>query len=215
MDTTQLNDLITWLAEGARSAVRTDLFMSETCERMVACGIPLFRVGVFVRTLHPSMMGRGFIWRAGAGVTLGSMAHGEEDGEEAVWWLYNYAQANSLNESALAAKMKAYDKNTLYQVFRGSYGVNNKDGRHASWANVVKAIKAFKAVAIEEAKKRNIGILDTEVKRTVWQCCDAALNDGMVSFIYGPTRCGKTCSLKAYQRAHNHGQTVYIELGSG
>ena len=59
----------------------------------------------------------------------------EEDGEEAIWWLYNYAQANSLNESALAAKMKAYDKNTLYQVFRGSYGVNNKDGRHASWSN--------------------------------------------------------------------------------
>jgi adenylate cyclase len=82
MDTVQLNDLITWLADGARSAIRTDLFMAETCERMVACGIPLFRVGVFVRTLHPSMMGRGFIWRAGTGVTLGSMAHGEEDGEE-------------------------------------------------------------------------------------------------------------------------------------
>jgi len=139
----------------------------------------------------------------------------EEDGEEAIWWLYNYAQANCLNESALAARMKAYDKNTLYQVFRGSYGVNNKDGRHASWSNVVKAIKAFKAVAIEEAKKKNIGLLDTEVKRTVWQCCDAALNDGMVSFIYGPTRCGKTFSLKAYQRSHNHGTTVYIELGSG
>lgn len=82
MDTPQLNDLITWLADGARSVVRTDLFMAETCERMVACGIPLYRVGVFVRTIHPSMMGRGFIWRAGAGVTLGSMVHGEDEGEE-------------------------------------------------------------------------------------------------------------------------------------
>lgn len=137
----------------------------------------------------------------------------EEDGEE-IFWLYSYAQEHHLKESDLAAKMGAYDKNTLYQVFRGSYGVY-KDGKASSWAGIVKAIRAFKAVELEEMKKKNIGLLDTEVKRTVWQCCDAALNDGMVSFIYGPTRCGKTYSLKAYQRSHNHGTTVYIELGSG
>ncbi len=82
MDHAQLDNLITWLADGARSAVETERFMAETCERMVAAGIPLFRVGVFVSTLHPSLMGRGFIWRAGAGVTLGSMAHGEDEGDE-------------------------------------------------------------------------------------------------------------------------------------
>ena len=36
----------------------------------------------------------------------------EEEGEE-VWWLYNYAQEHHLKEGDLAAKMKAYDKNTL------------------------------------------------------------------------------------------------------
>ena len=137
----------------------------------------------------------------------------EEDGEE-VWWLYNYAQDNHLKEADLAAKMKAYDKNTLYQIFRGSYGVS-KDGRCSSWDNVIKAIKAFKVIAIEEAKKKNIGLIDTEVKRVVWECCDAALKDGMVAFIYGKTRVGKTVSLKAYQLEHNHGQTIYIEMGSG
>lgn len=82
MDTAQLDDLITWLANGARSAVRTDLFMTETCERMVAAGIPLARVGVFVRTLHPSMLGRNFIWRASGEVTLGALAHGADEGDE-------------------------------------------------------------------------------------------------------------------------------------
>lgn len=82
MNTTQLNDLITWLADGARSAVRTDLFMAEACERMVASGIPLARVGVFVRTLHPSMLGRNFIWRASGEVTLGALAHGDDEGDE-------------------------------------------------------------------------------------------------------------------------------------
>ena len=137
----------------------------------------------------------------------------EEEGEE-VWWLYNYAQENHLKEADLAAKMKSYDKNTLYQLFRGSYGVY-KDGRCSSWASIVQAIRAFKKVELEEMKKKNVGLIETEVKQTVWRCCDAALNDGMVSFIYGRTRIGKSVALQAYQREHNHGQTVYLEMGSG
>jgi len=137
----------------------------------------------------------------------------DDEGEE-VWWLYNYAQDHHLKEADLAARMKCYDKNTLYQVFRGSYGVY-KDGRCSSWSSVVQAIRAFKRVEVEEARKKNVGLIETEVKQTVWRCCDAALNDGMVSFIYGRTRIGKSVALQAYQREHNHGQTVYIEMGSG
>ena len=79
----------------------------------------------------------------------------EEDGEE-VWWLYNYAQENHLKEADLAAKMKAYDKNTLYQLFRGSYGVSG-GGKFASWNNVIKTIREFKKIEIEEMKKRTSG----------------------------------------------------------
>ena len=41
----------------------------ELCERMVECGIPLWRVAVFVTTLHPDIMGRRFLWQADTGVT--------------------------------------------------------------------------------------------------------------------------------------------------
>src|SRR5262249_10995165 len=33
-------------------------------------GIPLWRVAVFVRTLHPEVMGRRFLWRPGEGVAV-------------------------------------------------------------------------------------------------------------------------------------------------
>ena len=68
MQANSLQSLIDWLVGGARSASRVDQFMLETCERVVACGIPLWRVGVFVRTLHPNMLGRNFVWRRGEGV---------------------------------------------------------------------------------------------------------------------------------------------------
>jgi DNA transposition AAA+ family ATPase len=137
----------------------------------------------------------------------------EEDGEE-VFWLYSYAQEYHLKEADLAAKMGAYDKNTLYQVFRGSYGVQ-KDGKYSSWANIIKAIRSFKAVELEEMKKKNIGIIETEVKKTVFQACTAALNDGMPAFIYGASQIGKTTALMEFQRLHNHGRTVYLRMGSG
>ena len=44
--------------------------MAETCERLVAAGLPLWRVAVFVRTLHPDIYGRAFFWRPGAEVVV-------------------------------------------------------------------------------------------------------------------------------------------------
>lgn len=137
----------------------------------------------------------------------------EEDGEE-IFWLYSYAQEYHLNERDLAAKMGSYDRNTLYQVFRGMYGVY-KDGKASSWSGIVKAIKSFKAIELEEMKKKNIGIIETEVKQTVFRACQAALNDGMPAFIYGASQIGKTTALMEFQRLNNHGRTVYLRMGSG
>jgi adenylate cyclase len=72
MDTLALHKLIEWLIDGARSAPNPQQMMAETCERLVAAGLPLWRVGVFVRTLHPDIVGRNFVWRQGAEVVAGS-----------------------------------------------------------------------------------------------------------------------------------------------
>src|ERR1700730_17934780 len=55
-----------WLVDGARSAVQPQEVLSQLSERIVACGIPLWRVAVFANTLHPQIIGRRVIWRAGA-----------------------------------------------------------------------------------------------------------------------------------------------------
>jgi adenylate cyclase len=47
------------------------MVLAELCDRLLRCGIPLWRVAVFVRTLHPEVMGRRFMWRPGAEVTIG------------------------------------------------------------------------------------------------------------------------------------------------
>jgi adenylate cyclase len=66
----ELKKITDWLIDGARSAPTPSLVMAECCNRLVAAGLPLWRVGVFVRTLHPDIFGRNFIWRPGAEVVV-------------------------------------------------------------------------------------------------------------------------------------------------
>ncbi|CCD84101.1 putative Adenylate/Guanylate cyclase [Bradyrhizobium sp. ORS 285] len=78
MDISKLQDIKEWLVDGARSTATPSEMMAECCARLVALGIPLWRVGVFVRTLHPDIAGRSFIWRQGGEVEMGTVAFGFE-----------------------------------------------------------------------------------------------------------------------------------------
>jgi adenylate cyclase len=68
MPNVEIRAVADWLIDGARSAPQPEQVLAQLCERLVAGGIPLWRVAVFVRTLHPNVMGRRFIWRPGAEV---------------------------------------------------------------------------------------------------------------------------------------------------
>jgi adenylate cyclase len=73
MNVPELQKITDWLVDGARSAGSPSRMMAEICERLVAAGLPLWRVGVFVRTLHPDIYGYNFIWRLGAEVEMGTV----------------------------------------------------------------------------------------------------------------------------------------------
>jgi adenylate cyclase len=73
VNATEIQKLADWLINGARSAPTPSQMMAETCERLVQAGLPLWRVGVFIRTLHPDIFGRNFIWRPGAEVEVGTV----------------------------------------------------------------------------------------------------------------------------------------------
>jgi len=82
MNAAELQKITDWLIDGARSAPTPPQMMAEACERLVRAGLPLWRVGVFVRTLHPDIFGRNFIWRPGAEVEVGTVDFGILDSPE-------------------------------------------------------------------------------------------------------------------------------------
>ena len=82
MNTSELREINEWMIGGARSAPTPQQMMAECCERLVRAGLPLWRVGVFVRTLHPEIYGRHFFWRPGAEVETGTVDHNILDAPE-------------------------------------------------------------------------------------------------------------------------------------
>jgi len=66
------DEVVEWLIDGARPASDTREVVAELCGLLVDCGIPLWRFGLFVLTLHPQIMGQAFLWNPGAGVAVSS-----------------------------------------------------------------------------------------------------------------------------------------------
>ena len=66
------NEVVEWLTDGARPTSETREVVAELCDRLVGCGIPVWRFGLFVLTLHPQIMGQAFLWKPGAGVEVRS-----------------------------------------------------------------------------------------------------------------------------------------------
>ncbi|HEU5175975.1 MAG TPA: adenylate/guanylate cyclase domain-containing protein [Burkholderiales bacterium] len=62
-----IQPVVDWLIEGAQPSRLPREVLLDTCRRTVAAGLPIHRVGVFVRTLHPNLLGRAFIWQADKG----------------------------------------------------------------------------------------------------------------------------------------------------
>jgi adenylate cyclase len=82
MNAADLQELTGWLIDGARSSADTSQRFAKICERLVQAGLPLWRVGIFVRTLHPDILGVNFIWRPGAEVVSGTVGHDMLDSPE-------------------------------------------------------------------------------------------------------------------------------------
>jgi adenylate cyclase len=59
-----IQPVLAWLDAGAPGAPRPEDMLNRFCRALLACGMSLHRVAVFVRTLHPNVAGRGFFWRA-------------------------------------------------------------------------------------------------------------------------------------------------------
>jgi len=59
------NPLVAWLLREAWQAATPEALVEQLCERMVAAGIPLWRLRLIIRTLHPQLYSTSYGWMRG------------------------------------------------------------------------------------------------------------------------------------------------------
>jgi adenylate cyclase len=102
-----IQPVLDWLIDGARSDARSEEVLASLCQRLIACGMPLSRVAVFVTTLHPDVMGRRFLWKADSGVTTSEA-------------LFEQVETDDFRESPFATVYNTR-KSIRYRLAAGEY----------------------------------------------------------------------------------------------
>lgn len=97
--------VVDWLIGGARTVRQPQEVLAELCARLVACGLPLHRVAVFVRTLHPDVMGRRFLWRPGEDVLVTEAGYGVLERDT-----YRMSPVRSVFETGHAVRRRIEDQ---------------------------------------------------------------------------------------------------------
>lgn len=100
-----------------------------------------------------------------------------------------------------------YDATVLHKVLHGKY--------EGSLPKVCEAIARYFRLQDERDQGRKLAFIETDQTRRIWQFCRMALEVQRVGFIFGDTQIGKTEPLKAYAKAHNHGETIFCEVPTG
>jgi adenylate cyclase len=68
--------LARWFVTEAYRIADTGQLIAATGDRIVAAGLPLYRLAYFQDTLHPEVSGRAYFWRRGRGVDVQTAPHG-------------------------------------------------------------------------------------------------------------------------------------------
>lgn len=70
-----ISSVFDWLVDGAPGATTAPEVVLRMGDELVAAGVPVERMGAFVSTLHPQIVGRAFTWNRGQPVKVGELSH--------------------------------------------------------------------------------------------------------------------------------------------
>ena len=62
--------VLDWLLTGMNSAIAPEDFLTQFAEKLKESGVPVNRIAFFIRSLHPTIMGRAFRWDEGKGIEV-------------------------------------------------------------------------------------------------------------------------------------------------
>jgi len=136
--------------------------------------------------------------------------------QKTVRWFANWCRENQPDKTAMAALLKKpggrgyYSYDSIYHVLTGS---RIKQGGNVD--PVITAMAAFQKIEDERANQIESGWISTRLGKLIFDRCRRAFLRNRILFIFGDSQIGKSENLKEYQRTHNHGETIFVEVPAG
>jgi adenylate cyclase len=141
-----IDHLADWLMDRALGETEMPALLQGCCERLYAAGVPISRVQIAFRTLHPVMQAMGLTWLSGKGVEILAFRH--DDGPERFQRTpyYHMIQAGiGLLRRRLTGPEAQVDFDILvelqaqghtdYLAFHQAFDTDGHDGMIGSWSS--------------------------------------------------------------------------------
>lgn len=139
----------------------------------------------------------------------------EEEPRLLIRWLHGYCHKHDLNRTKLGALLKKpsggfYSVDSVIQLLNGD---RIKKGETIDL--IVEAIRPLRDLDMQREKLRSSGFIETRLYCEMEKRLDHARRRQRIFFAFGDSQIGKTANGKHYQKTHNHGQTIYIDMPTG
>lgn len=130
-------------------------------------------------------------------------------------WFGGYLRNRNLGKDDIARLLKKdngsyYSYDSVYQALTG-----RRSEAAISLDPLCRAIKTFREQVEGVSVLGDSGYIPTRLGEIITERCDRAREARRISFIFGESQIGKSEELKQYQRTHNHGETIYVEVPTG
>lgn len=141
-----IDQVADWLMAQSLETTTIEALFEGCCYRLYAAGIPLFRVHIAYRTLHPLISGVGLTWRRDAAIEIQRFPH--HDGPQPERWLksphhYMIERRLPMMRRRLTGPEALVDFQVLeefrddggtdYLAFLAAFGEGGNDGLISSW----------------------------------------------------------------------------------
>lgn len=138
-----------------------------------------------------------------------------QDQQELVWWFYQFCHNRDFTREELGKILKRgngdfYSADSILQLFHGT-----RIARKETIEPILKAIAPLRKIETERFALAKSGHLPNSLSIEIGKRCDLARLRQRIGFTIGDSQIGKTDALLEYQRTHNHGQTIYVEMPFG
>jgi hypothetical protein len=139
-----------------------------------------------------------------------------DDQRETLRWLAGYCRVKNLGRDDIGTLIRkpgttdCYSYDQFYQVVTGR--------RTAAGVNIdpfCEAASAFRRIIEDRESQTTSGFIQTRLYDIISTRARRCLLRRKIGWIFGDSQIGKSACAREYQRQHNHGETIYVEVPTG